>query len=188
MLLDHGLSLLRPLSSFLVLPDLPFLLVRLGQYFDLDDQLRVNYAHFWLSLISPNSAKIQAERRKYAKLVGNVGHDLYLILECESLPPSSHCRFEPHQVTDTASPFPKAALTGRIGLGAPNFDELPDEDATGLKKTYTQQKAGSVMDMETATEEEQSIMRNVSDISASARFEVEIETDASTVKLLSPLH
>jgi len=57
-----------------------------GQYFDLDDQLRVNYAHFWLSLISPNSAEVQAERRKYAKLVGNVGADLYPILECGSLP------------------------------------------------------------------------------------------------------
>jgi len=55
-----------------------------------------------------------------------------------------------------------AALTGRIGLGAPNYDDLPEEDAKGLKKEYTQQKAGSVMEMKTATPEEESIMRNVS--------------------------
>lgn len=67
-----------------------------GQYFDLDDDLRVNYARFWLSLITPNSPLVQAQRRKYAKLVGNVGDDLYLILECESL----HARHSSFQGSD----------------------------------------------------------------------------------------
>lgn len=44
-----------------------------SQYFDIDDDLRVNYAHLWLSLITPG---LQADRRKYAQLVGNIGSDL----------------------------------------------------------------------------------------------------------------
>ena len=52
-----------------------------GLYFDLDDQLRINYSKLVLALMSPNSAAIKAERRKYAKLVGNVGDDLYPIFE-----------------------------------------------------------------------------------------------------------
>ncbi|KAK4683764.1 aarF domain-containing kinase, partial [Tremellales sp. Uapishka_1] len=52
-----------------------------GQYFDIDDELRVNYAHLWLSLIAPNSKKTALERRKYAKLVGNIDDDMYPILE-----------------------------------------------------------------------------------------------------------
>lgn len=34
-----------------------------------------------LALMSPSSISTKAERRKYAKLVGNVGDDLYPIFE-----------------------------------------------------------------------------------------------------------
>jgi aarF domain-containing kinase len=47
-----------------------------GQYFDIDDDLRVNYARFWLSLISPETPKNLAKRKYYAKLVANVDDDL----------------------------------------------------------------------------------------------------------------
>lgn len=47
-----------------------------GLYFDLDDQLRVNYGKFWLSLTDDSSPSVQADRRRYAKLVGNIGPDL----------------------------------------------------------------------------------------------------------------
>lgn len=52
-----------------------------GQYFDIPDDLRVNYAHFWLSLISRNSPQTTIERKKWAKAVGNVDDDMYPILE-----------------------------------------------------------------------------------------------------------
>ena len=47
-----------------------------GLYFDLDHDLRVNYAKLWLALIDPPSERARAERRKYAKLVGNIDDDL----------------------------------------------------------------------------------------------------------------
>ncbi|OCH84899.1 ABC1-domain-containing protein [Obba rivulosa] len=52
-----------------------------GLYFDLDPELRVNYSKLWLSLILPASPETQAERRKYAKLVGNIDDDLYPVFE-----------------------------------------------------------------------------------------------------------
>ncbi|EPQ26173.1 uncharacterized protein PFL1_06380 [Pseudozyma flocculosa PF-1] len=52
-----------------------------GLYFDIDEELRANYARFWLSLLKPASPKVTAERRKYAKLIANIGDDLYPILE-----------------------------------------------------------------------------------------------------------
>lgn len=67
-----------------------------GLYFDLDDDLRINYSKFWLSLIAPASPQTNADRRKYAKLVGNIGDDLYPVFEAAitgSLIPYSICTF-----------------------------------------------------------------------------------------------
>lgn len=47
-----------------------------GLYFDIDPQLRVNYGKLWLSLIAPASSSTNADRRKYAELVGNISADL----------------------------------------------------------------------------------------------------------------
>ncbi|TIB93814.1 ABC1-domain-containing protein [Wallemia mellicola] len=52
-----------------------------GLYFDLSDDLRVNYARFWLSLMKPPSEATFKERRHYAKLVGNIDEDMYAIFE-----------------------------------------------------------------------------------------------------------
>lgn len=52
-----------------------------GLYFDLDDELRINYSKLMLALMSPNSAATKIERRKYARLVGNVGDNLYPVFE-----------------------------------------------------------------------------------------------------------
>ncbi|KAL1665444.1 ABC1 family-domain-containing protein [Schizophyllum commune] len=52
-----------------------------GLYFDLDRELRINYSHLWLSLASPATPQVAAERRKYAELVGNIGPDLYPVFE-----------------------------------------------------------------------------------------------------------
>jgi len=67
-----------------------------GLHFDIDDDLRINYSKFWLSLISRTTAKTAAERRKYAEIVGNIGPDLYPIFQ--------------------------TAITGRIGLNDVSTD------------------------------------------------------------------
>ncbi|KAF9792945.1 ABC1-domain-containing protein [Thelephora terrestris] len=75
-----------------------------GLYFDLDDELRINYSKLMLALMSPNSTATRAERRKYARLVGNVGDDLYPVFE--------------------------AALTGRAHMD----DSLEDSPNPGFKR------------------------------------------------------
>lgn len=52
-----------------------------GLYFDIDEQLRANYARFWLSLLKRASPEVTAERRRYAKLIADIDDDLYPILE-----------------------------------------------------------------------------------------------------------
>ena len=52
-----------------------------GLYFDIDEELRANYARFWLSLLKPASQSVVADRRRYAKLIANIDDDLYPILE-----------------------------------------------------------------------------------------------------------
>lgn len=61
-----------------------------GLWFDISKALRTNYARLWLSLLAPKTEKVDADRRKYAELVGNIGPDLFPIFE--------------------------AAITGRAGL------------------------------------------------------------------------
>ena len=47
-----------------------------GLYFDLDTALRINYSKWWLALIAPASEEVLADRKKFAKLVGNIDEDL----------------------------------------------------------------------------------------------------------------
>ncbi|WVN87264.1 uncharacterized protein L203_102441 [Cryptococcus depauperatus CBS 7841] len=78
----HGNILIRPKAPSSHSPyNFDVCLLDHGQYFDIPDDLRVNYAHFWLSLIKPSSRKTVQERRHYAKLVGNIDDDMYPILE-----------------------------------------------------------------------------------------------------------
>ncbi|OWZ34155.1 aarF domain-containing kinase [Cryptococcus neoformans c45] len=78
----HGNLLIRPKASGSRSPfNFDVCLLDHGQYFDVPDDLRVNYAHFWLSLIKSTSKKTIAERRHYARLVGNIDDDMYPILE-----------------------------------------------------------------------------------------------------------
>ncbi|KAL7422830.1 hypothetical protein Q5752_002126 [Cryptotrichosporon argae] len=102
----HGNLLIRPRAPGSASPfNFDLVLLDHGQYFDIPDDLRVNYARFWLSLMAPTSARTIAERKKYAKLVGNIDDDMYPILE--------------------------SAITGRIGVtdlsavGSPNAGEAP---------------------------------------------------------------
>ena len=72
----HGNLLIRPKAANSSSPyNFDVCLLDHGQYFDIPDDLRVNYAHFWLSLIKASSAETSKERRYYAKLVGNIDDD-----------------------------------------------------------------------------------------------------------------
>lgn len=72
-----GNLLIRPASVKSGSPyNFEIVLLDHGLYFDLDDELRVNYGKFWLSLIANSSPSVQADRRKYAELVGNIGPTL----------------------------------------------------------------------------------------------------------------
>ena len=74
---SQGNLLIRPKAPKSKSPfNFDIVLLDHGQYFDLDDDLRVNYARFWLSLISPETPKNLKKRKHYAKLVANVGDDL----------------------------------------------------------------------------------------------------------------
>ncbi|KAH9963906.1 ABC1-domain-containing protein [Russula dissimulans] len=79
-----------------------------GLYFDLDRSLRINYSKLWLSLISPASPENNADRRKYAQLVGNVDSDQYPIFE--------------------------AALTGRASMGDTPDDPRPEKESESTFK------------------------------------------------------
>ncbi|KAG9049939.1 hypothetical protein FS837_008525 [Tulasnella sp. UAMH 9824] len=78
-----------------------------GLYFDIDDELRVNYAHLWLSLIAPPSAQTHANRRKYAQLVGKIDPEMYPVFE--------------------------SAITGRANLKA--LEEQSDTTSLGFKRS-----------------------------------------------------
>ena len=72
-----GNLLIRPSPSSSKSPyNFEVVLLDHGLYFDLDTALRINYSKLWLSLIAPSSASVNAQRRKYAQLVGNIGSDL----------------------------------------------------------------------------------------------------------------
>lgn len=77
-----------------------------GLYFDIDDELRVNYAHLWLSLIAPPSAQTHANRRKYAQLVGKIDPEMYPVFE--------------------------SAITGRANLKA--VEDQADTTSLGFKR------------------------------------------------------
>lgn len=73
----HGNLLVRPRAKTSHSPfNFDICLLDHGQYFDVPDDLRVNYAKFWLSLFKRSSPETSLERRKYARLVGNIGDDM----------------------------------------------------------------------------------------------------------------
>jgi aarF domain-containing kinase len=69
--------LIRPASKSSKSPyNFEIALLDHGLYFDLERELRVNYSKLWLSLIARSSPNVDADRRKYAELVGNITPDL----------------------------------------------------------------------------------------------------------------
>lgn len=92
-----------------------------GLYFDLSDRLRVDYAHLWLSLLKSNAT---ADRRKYAKLVGNIDDEHYNIFE--------------------------SAITGRVGMKGNGslmvMDNQTREEQQLIRTTVVAQE-GMIMDI-----------------------------------------
>lgn len=120
-----------------------------GLYFDLADDLRINYSKFWLSLMASPSEDTSKERRKYARLVGNIDEDLYPIFE--------------------------AAITGKLTLysltlhsfkleyltsieGRASMDESPDGPKEHKNKQFT--RGGSLIELEKQTDAEIEAIRN----------------------------
>jgi aarF domain-containing kinase len=92
--------LIRPVSKFQSSRsrfNFEIVLLDHGLWFDIAKDLRVNYARLWLSLLAPKTEAVDAERRKYAELVGNIGPDLFPIFE--------------------------AAITGRAGISEQDYDD-----------------------------------------------------------------
>ncbi|KAG1802852.1 ABC1 family-domain-containing protein [Suillus plorans] len=77
-----GNLLIRPASKSSNSPyNFEIALLDHGLYFDLERELRVNYSRLWLSLIARSSPTVDADRRKYAALVGDITSDLYPVFE-----------------------------------------------------------------------------------------------------------
>ncbi|KAI0744860.1 ABC1-domain-containing protein [Earliella scabrosa] len=101
-----------------------------GLYFDLDTALRINYSKWWLALIAPASKQTLEDRRKYAKLVGNIDEDLYPVFE--------------------------AAITGRAALEG-SWGDL-DQDLTSDDRHLS--RGRSLVDLSAQTEAEMEAIRN----------------------------
>lgn len=85
-----GNLLIRPASKSSRSPyNFEIVLLDHGLYFHLSDELRVNYARLWISLLDSSPRSIE-DRKRYAKLVGNIDESDYDVFE--------------------------VAITGRVGL------------------------------------------------------------------------
>ncbi|KAG8891763.1 hypothetical protein FRB99_003381, partial [Tulasnella sp. 403] len=105
-----------------------------GLYFDIDDELRVNYARFWLSLMARPSPQTQAERRKYAQLVGNIQPDMYPIFESAITGHASLKSLEDQSDT-TSLGFPRS----RSLLDAP-MDAMSVEEIEAIRNAVMQKE------------------------------------------------
>ncbi|KAK0566241.1 hypothetical protein OC844_000844 [Tilletia horrida] len=102
-----------------------------GLYYELPTHLRLSYARFWLSLLSRGTPQVLAERRKYAKEIGNIGDDLYPILE--------------------------SAITGRAGLVGSDPDNPHGVKGKARASSILEMQGGAEM----TTEEQEHIRQTV---------------------------
>ncbi|KAI0344865.1 ABC1-domain-containing protein [Trametopsis cervina] len=110
-----------------------------GLYFDLDDDLRINYSKFWLSLIAPPSPQTSSERRKYAKLVGNIDADLYPVFEAAITGRA--------QLDDTADgPVSHDTASFKRGRSMIELQKQTDEEIEAIRNAVVQ-KEGLILDV-----------------------------------------
>ncbi|KDN52895.1 ABC1-domain-containing protein [Tilletiaria anomala UBC 951] len=106
-----------------------------GLYFDIDRELRINYARFWLSLLSSSTPKVQAERRKYAKLVADIDDDLYPILESAVTGRSGLAGSDPNNPNGVKGRHRASSLLDIDG-GA----EMTEEEQEHIRKTVLEKE------------------------------------------------
>ena len=137
----HGNLLVRPKAPNSASPfNFDVVLLDHGQYFDIPDDLRINYAHFWLSLLKRTTEGTTKERKHYAKLVGNIDDEMVrsaLRRSCQSPYPGV--------LADRQYPILESAITGRINVA----DMSPDSS-----------RPSSLLSQNTMTSEELGKLRN----------------------------
>ncbi|GAA6062591.1 hypothetical protein JCM10212_004186 [Sporobolomyces blumeae] len=141
--LHGGNLLIRPAAPFSRSPhNFEVVLLDHGLYFDLERDLRVNYAKFWLSLMASPTPAVEAERRKYAQLVANIDDSHY--------------------------PLFQAAITGRAALDGAEVTP-PDVAVEGEEGTVppavqkaakSTEKRGSMLDLGENNDAERKKMRS----------------------------
>ncbi|RSH82676.1 uncharacterized protein EHS24_007670 [Apiotrichum porosum] len=101
----HGNLLVRPRAANSTSPfNFDVCLLDHGQYFDIPDDLRVNYAHFWLALMTPASEKTIRTRKHYARLVGNIDEEMV-------------SSWDKVRLADKKQyPYLESAITGRVSM------------------------------------------------------------------------
>ncbi|KLT43520.1 putative mitochondrion protein [Cutaneotrichosporon oleaginosum] len=113
----HGNILIRPRAPGSSSPyNFDICLLDHGQYFDIPADLRVNYAHFWLALMRPQSEETTRLRKKYARLVGNIEDDMYPYLESAITGRVS--------MEDSINENPTSSLLGESDSAAKELDKL----------------------------------------------------------------
>ncbi|KAG9083259.1 hypothetical protein FS749_006179 [Ceratobasidium sp. UAMH 11750] len=94
-----------------------------GLYFDLDDDLRLNYARLWLALIAPGFPPVARARRRYAEAM-NISSDLYPIFE--------------------------SAITGRAGFEG-TWDTPAGDDLSSMSFTAPEDSSDALEPTETSS-------------------------------------
>ncbi|TFY83696.1 hypothetical protein EWM64_g309 [Hericium alpestre] len=103
-----GNLLIRPRPAVSKSPyNFEIVLLDHGLYFDLDTPLRINYCKLWLALIASASPQTNADRRKYAQLVGNVSPELFPVFEA-ALTGRAHMEDTAELTADEATAFTRA--------------------------------------------------------------------------------
>ncbi|KAG1742820.1 ABC1 family-domain-containing protein [Suillus lakei] len=119
-----GNLLIRPASKSSKSPyNFEIVLLDHGLYFDLERELRVNYSRLWLSLIARSSLTVDADRRKYAELVGNITSDLVKIWFFGG---AKQCRLAPDGIIE-ADDEPRSDIrraTGILDMASQTEEEM----------------------------------------------------------------
>lgn len=121
--------------------------------------MRINYSKLWLALIAPASPENNADRRKYAQLVGNVDSDRV----------SSFILSPGYTLITFQYPIFEAALTGECSLasstheltrsqGRASMGDTPDNPEEGIELSF--KRASSMLDQLPQTEQEVEAMRD----------------------------
>lgn len=112
-----------------------------GLYFDISQELRTNYARFWLALLSKSTPSVMAERRRLAKSIANIDDDLYHILESAITGRSGLEGSDSNNPNGVGGGKRKSSL-----LDLDSGSEMTDEEQEHIRKTVME-KEGLFIDI-----------------------------------------